>query len=770
MDQTHKKSFFIILSLIFLLPIFFIPGGALSVQVSKSAFLVLAFVVATLIFISEIWREGKLSIVWHPFVIVAILLPVVYFISALFTTSSLSLFGYNFEAGTFGFILVCSLMMLLIPIVFTDISRNIQAIIAFFASFSLIILFALVKMFFDGFPVLGIFFDKTTSPIGNWTDLAVASGLLAVSSAISLGILPIKKFFKIFIYGIFVFSVILLSILNFYVAFIFTLGASIIIIVYFSTVEKHFFVDLPESPSSLKFFLKPNFLPIILAIISIVFLINPTVPSTDKDLKEVVSNAFNISNIEVRPSFSTTLNISKAVLSNEAFLGSGPNTFMHNWLVYKPVEVNVTPFWGTNFLFGFGFIPTQIASTGIVGILLWLSLFLSLVFLLVKSLTKIPESRNVRFVLILSCIATIYLWASSFMYAPSYTLLVLAFIFSGIFVATVSQMNVIQSRVIILSKNSTTNFFSIIVMLVFVLGIIYLGYISFNKNISAIYFNKAIDLSNTPETTIESIESALEKVFKFAPTDIHYVALSRINFVKAQIASTNAENTPEKNLSVFKDSISKSIEAANMAIKINPSGYQNWMTLGIIYDFLVPAPLNISGAYENAVLAYSEAEKRNPNSPEVPLFLARLELGRGNVESARTLIRKSLVLKEDYADAYLMLTQIEVQDNNLKDAIASAERLALLIPNNSSIYFELGLLKYFNKDYAESADIFALILNSIPDYANAQYYLGMSLAQLGKLAEAQRQFEALSLTNPENEEIRLIIEELKTGTKSFLNK
>ena len=207
-----------------------------------------------------------------------------------------------------------------------------------------------------------------------------------------------------------------------------------------------------------------------------------------------------------------------------------------------------------------------------------------------------------------------------------------------------------------------------------------------------------------------------------------------------------------------------------MAIKINPSGYQNWMTLGIIYDFLVPAPLNISGAYENAVLAYSEAEKRNPNSPEVPLFLARLELGRGNVESARTLIRKSLVLKEDYADAYLMLTQIEVQDNNLKDAIASAERLALLIPNNSSIYFELGLLKYFNKDYAESADIFALILNSIPDYANAQYYLGMSLAQLGKLAEAQQQFEALSLTNPENEEIRLIIEELKTGTKSFLNK
>src|SRR3990167_4884266 len=141
MDQTHKKSFFIILSLIFLLPIFFIPGGALSVQVSKSAFLVLAFVVATLIFISEIWREGKLSIVWHPFVIVAILLPVVYFISALFTPSSLSLFGYNLGGFFLVFFFFFSLLFFFFPFFFTDISRNIQAIIAFFVSFSLIVLF-----------------------------------------------------------------------------------------------------------------------------------------------------------------------------------------------------------------------------------------------------------------------------------------------------------------------------------------------------------------------------------------------------------------------------------------------------------------------------------------------------------------------------------------------------------------------------------------------------------------------------------------------------
>jgi len=37
MSQTHKVSFLVVLALLFLLPIFFIPGGALNLEVAKSA-------------------------------------------------------------------------------------------------------------------------------------------------------------------------------------------------------------------------------------------------------------------------------------------------------------------------------------------------------------------------------------------------------------------------------------------------------------------------------------------------------------------------------------------------------------------------------------------------------------------------------------------------------------------------------------------------------------------------------------------------------------
>src|SRR3989344_2630198 len=119
MSETHKKSFLIILALIFLLPIFFIPGGALDLYIAKSALLALGLVAAFLMFLFEIWRGGKLDIPWHPFILVVILLPLIYLLSALFSVpSALSLFGYNFEVGTFGFILLGSILLILIGMVF----------------------------------------------------------------------------------------------------------------------------------------------------------------------------------------------------------------------------------------------------------------------------------------------------------------------------------------------------------------------------------------------------------------------------------------------------------------------------------------------------------------------------------------------------------------------------------------------------------------------------------------------------------------------------
>ena len=80
--MKSKTSFLALLSLIFLLPIFFIPGGALYLESAKSALLLLGIVSASLVFLFGIWREGKISFPRHYFLAAAAVLPLVYLLSA----------------------------------------------------------------------------------------------------------------------------------------------------------------------------------------------------------------------------------------------------------------------------------------------------------------------------------------------------------------------------------------------------------------------------------------------------------------------------------------------------------------------------------------------------------------------------------------------------------------------------------------------------------------------------------------------------------------
>ena len=767
MPQTHKISFFITLGLLFLLPIFFIPGGTLSLDVAKSALVVLGVIAIILAFLWEIWQDGKLSLPWHPFVFTIVLLPLVYLLSAfLATPSSLSLLGYSFEVGTFGFMLLGSLILMLVAMVFSDTTRSLQALTAFLISISIVALFVAIKVFFGGnLLVLGNFFGNMGNPIGNWTDLAISFGLLSVFAALSLGMIPMKLSLRVLVYGVFVLGATLLVIINFYTALILTLGASIFLFFYFWKIEKHFF-NTAATPlyASKNFLLKPVFLPAVLGIVSLVFLVNPTIPGTQGTLGDAVSSTFKIENIDVRPSLSATLGISKEVLSQGGLLGSGPNTFGRDWLIYKPVDVNTTPFWAVAFPFGVGFIPTQIASIGMLGSALWLVFFVFLVLLGIKLLNRVPESRAERFTLVSVLLITFFLWVASFLYAPSATMLMFAFVFSGLFVSVSRKSGIISSRLFTLKEPSQNRFISLALMAVITLGVVFLGWVGFGRTVSALHFKKAVDLSNIAGTSLAEIEEKLNKAVKSSKLDTYYIALSRINFAKAQVAANATAGTPEENKAAFEEALRKSIEAAKLAVSINPAGYQNWVSLGTIYSALVPAPLSVVGSYENAFFAYSEASKRNPNNPELPLFLARLEFNKNNIDAARSFIRRSIALKEDYADAYLLLAQLEVQAGNVAGAILSAERLASLMPNNPGIYFELGLLKYSNKDYVGAANAFTLALVSAPDYANAKYYLGLTLTQLGQLDEARAQFEALLVTNPDSEEVKAVLESLNNGS------
>jgi tetratricopeptide (TPR) repeat protein len=248
---------------------------------------------------------------------------------------------------------------------------------------------------------------------------------------------------------------------------------------------------------------------------------------------------------------------------------------------------------------------------------------------------------------------------------------------------------------------------------------------------------------------------------------LYYRTLSELNLIRIRQVANQTTGTADERRGIFEASLTAGLSAAQNAIKVNESNYQNWIALGSLYEILVPAPLSVQGAYENAKVAYEEALKRNPTSPEIPLLLARTEVAHGDTAAAREFIKQSLVHKNDYVDAYFLLTQLEIVENNLSQAIAAAEAVALLSPDNPGVFFQLGLLKYNNADYRGAGQALLRAVEIVPDYANAKYFLGLSLYKLGQNDLAIGQFLDLKKSNPDNAEIAAILLNLQNKKDPF---
>jgi tetratricopeptide (TPR) repeat protein len=211
----------------------------------------------------------------------------------------------------------------------------------------------------------------------------------------------------------------------------------------------------------------------------------------------------------------------------------------------------------------------------------------------------------------------------------------------------------------------------------------------------------------------------------------------------------------------FQAFFGRATAAAQAAINLDRTNAQNWITIGQVYQAVVP--LSIPGAYENAKQAYQEAKKRSPLNPGIELILARLDVDKKDTASARLHIEEALKLKPNYTEAVFLLSQIEVSEGNIAKAITRVENAATLDPNNSNLFFQLGLLKYNNKDWEGAVSAFerSVIIN--PSSLNTHYFLGLAYDKAGNTALALKQFKALATQVKDNESLNKIIANLEAG-------
>ncbi len=756
----NKICFWILLGVTFLVPLFFIPANFMPTQFATSLVFAFGVIAVVLIYIISGLIYGSLYLPKPSKYIISfiVLVPVVYTLAGIANGfSRLSFFGYTFDIGTVGFILLCFAYLFLISILFREKNRIFYSYFAIFISSLLVALNIIIRMIFGpGVLSFGIFNSITQTVIGTWNNVGIFFGIIVLLSLLTLEMLKTSPLLKVILFIALLVSLFFLALVNFTTIWIIIAVSTFLFILYSLF-----------SSQSMEVSWKNRFrrIPIYVVVIFFVAIIFSVWPGS---IGGFLSTKFNITNIEVRPSLSVTLNIAKNTISSRPLFGSGPNSFVTQWLQYKPDEVLTTIFWNTDFTNGIGLVPTFAVTTGIIGVLAWLLFIGFYIYLGIKSIFSKTEDYFVKYLIVSSFFVSIYLWILTFVYVPSVVILVLTFFFSAIFLAALYLSGIIPTEEKVFSLHPRSGFVYSLVMIVFLIGGVTLGYGLVENSMSLWYFQKSAYELNTvgsPQLSEEYMNKAIAAV----PTDVYYRALSEIDLAELnQVVSQDTSKITQSQLQKqFNDTLGKAIKAGLAAKDYDSTNYLNWVSLGRVYEAVSPTQFNISGAYESAGLAYSEALRRDPKNPAILLMLARLAAERNDLTTARNNALQAISVKNNYLDAYFLLTQIAVANNNISEAIQAATASSVINPTDPAIFFQLGLLKYNVSDFKGAIEAFEKATSMTPDYANAKYFLGLSYEATKQHDKAIKEFEDLTKTNPDSKEVQAILANLEAGKPIF---
>ena len=274
-----------------------------------------------------------------------------------------------------------------------------------------------------------------------------------------------------------------------------------------------------------------------------------------------------------------------------------------------------------------------------------------------------------------------------------------------------------------------------------------------------------------------NIDQAIEDVQSAAKLnqsiDVYWRDLSQLYLSKSKLAYENPnlsaeEKTREVNLAVVSGA-----EAIDQAIKIAPMNVANWNVRGFFYRNLI----GIEKAGEVALDSYQKAIQLEPASPfaygekgRVYILMAQDSSQKGqpdlvkqDLDLASESLKVAISLKSDYAPANYLLAVVYDQQGKADEAISKLEETETISPQDSGVAFQLGLL-YWRKERTEEArQQFEKAVSLDSNYSNARYMLGLAYDKEGDKEKAKKEFQELITLNPQNEQLKKILENLNKG-------
>jgi tetratricopeptide (TPR) repeat protein len=751
----NKLSFITLMFTLFTCLFFFIPYTPVTLDASKGFLLSVGATLSLFFWLISRLGDGKFVIPKDKLLLFAMIIPLVFLISSFFSSSfSVSLFGSGFEIGTFGSMLVLFIIFFLSSIYFQSEKRLWYFIGALFIGGLILVVFELLSILIGFDRILPNFFQGITSGnlVGSWNNFALLLGVLVLLSVFTIELIKTEKLFRVIQYLLLSLGMLFLIIINLPLVWLLVGLFSVIIFVYSISLQ-HSEVKVIQGEENKKRF---PFTSLIILFISLLSLIGSNL------IGGFVSNYVSLNNPDVRPSIVTTSQIAWKSIKHNPLFGTGPNTFVNDWSLWQPKEIAQTVFWNVDFTNGFSLLTTFIVTTGILGLIAFLLFLVVYVARSIQSIRIALQNTLSNYFIMTTLMISIYSWITVVLYNPNIIMLMLAFSSSGMLIGILVYKQAIPVKEFSFLSDPRNSFFSILVLLVLMVSAASLTYVYIGKFTSIIYFSKGLNGGNTMESLSKS-EGMLLRAISLNKNDVYYRSLSQVYISQIGVLINDKTISSEILKSNLQQLVNNAQQSASLAVSQNPKQYLNYVNLGNIYSSLVP--LSVANSYESAVAAYDKALLLAPNNPSIVLAKASLEYVKNNLakasigydknnSEARKFIKQALDLKANYIDAIFLLVQIETDAGNLSEAIKQAEYAGTMAPNDATVFYRLGLLRYNDNDYTGAVSAFekAVILDN--SYINARYFLGESYKKVGRTSDALIQFNILAKVLPDNQDIK----------------
>lgn len=478
---------------------------------------------------------------------------------------------------------------------------------------------------------------------------------------------------------------------------------------------------------------------------------------------------------EVMPSFSASGEIANQTLQEAPLLGSGPSTFVFDYVKYKPAGVNQTPLWDVKFDRSASRALTMLTTTGLFGIISWLFI---IIFLAVQSVVNLIKEKSGALWLNQLAVAAAWflLLIAKFIYSSNLTLEFSFWVLTALLVVMTShkfweislgnapRVSLILSFFLALALILTVSSF-------YLIGQRYAADAKFVQALNSL--NRGEDL--TKATELFDSAAALNQ-----RNDVYLRTLAQS--LQAQINQELAAAPSEEGAKKIQGLVAADINVAKRATELSPQNSANWATLASIYQTIMPI---VPGADEWATSSWQKAIEFEPESPVFytelgKVYVSMADLLSPNLQSedkntkgdaeakikedlakAEEQLNKAIEIKADYAPAHFELALVYSRQGKIKEAIGKLEAIKADLPNDIGVAFQLGLLYAQNKENDKAIAELERAIKLAPQFANARWYLAALYEETGKKDLAIQQLEEILKTNPDNETVKQKIDSLK---------